>query len=475
MFALLAAMLRMALALRDILTVNDLRRAAMTDDLTNLPNRRMFLERLEVAVGRVEADGGTLTALLLDLDNFKQVNDTLGHGAGDELLRLIGPRLARSVRDGDLIARLGGDEFAILLERGSGPDAAQTVAEAVAEAVREPFRVQGVTLRLTGSIGIASYPQDAGSAETLIKCIDVAMYEAKGTGHDWQRYRSERNHYTTERLELGDALAVALERGELEAQYQPIVATSTRRIVGAEALVRWRKADGSLRPPDEFLAAAEMAGLSRALTRRMLELALHELSGWRRAGHETYASVNLTISDLLDENFPDELRQTLAAHDVPARALMLEVTESSILADPDRVVSVMNRLHELGVRLALDDFGTGYSSLTHLRELPVGTLKIDRSFVSRMCHANADAAIVYGTIELAHRLELEIIAEGVEDERTWSALQSMGAERIQGYGFSRPLDPADFKLLLTGPQTDHLAESQSLPTPASTASRGSMA
>jgi diguanylate cyclase len=475
MFALLGAMLRMSLALRDILTVNDLRRAAMTDELTSLPNRRMFLERLEHAVARVELHGGTLTALLLDLDNFKQVNDTLGHGAGDELLRLIGPRLSESVREGDLIARLGGDEFAILLEHGSEPDAAELVAATVAEAVREPFRVQGVTLRLAGSIGIASYPNDARSAETLIKCIDVAMYEAKSAGHDWERYSSERNHYTAERLGLGDALAVALETGQIEAHFQPIVATSSRQIVGAEALARWRRPDGTLTPPSEFLAAIELAGLSRALTRRMLELGLREACAWRASGLNTYVSVNATVADLLDYDFADDVADALEAHGVPSVGLVIEVTESSVVADPERAGRVLSRLHEHGVRIALDDFGTGYSSFTHLRELPVDMVKIDRSFVSNVCDEPTDGAIVYATIGLAQRLKLEVIAEGVEDERTWAALKAMGAERIQGYAFSRPVAASEFRALLTGVPAAHLADSQSLPTPASTASVGSIA
>ncbi|HTW12087.1 MAG TPA: EAL domain-containing protein [Solirubrobacteraceae bacterium] len=450
MIAMAAAMLRLALALRDMLTLNEMRRAAHTDELTCLPNRRMFLTSLTAAIARAEQQGVALTAMLLDLDNFKQINDTLGHSAGDQLLRMIGPRLARAVRDGDLVARLGGDEFAILLERDSEADAARAVAEAVGAAVRRPFQVQDVTLRLSGSIGIARYPDDAESAEGLIQCIDVAMYEAKAAGRDWERYSSERNTYTRQRLELGDALAGALESGAIEAHFQPVVEASTRRIVAAEALVRWRLPDGSLRPPAEFLHTAEVTGLSRQLTRRMLTLALGQIQAWRLIAPRLFVAVNATVADLLDESFPDEVAAALDAHGLSPDALAVEVTEGEIVADPGRAGAVLERLHRLGVRIALDDFGTGYSSLTHLRELPVDAVKIDRSFVSRMLEQEADAVIVETIIELAHRLKLTVVAEGVEDEETWQAVRRLGSDRIQGYAAGRPLSSEAFRALLEG-------------------------
>ncbi len=474
MVAMIGAALRLAMALRDMLTLSDMRHAALTDELTDLPNRRMFFADLRRAMAEVKHDGGTLTALMFDLDNFKQLNDTLGHDAGDDLLRMIGPRLAGSVRAGDVVARLGGDEFAILLARGADPCATPQVAEAVLRSLREPFRVHGVSLRLTASVGIATYPQDANTPEALIKCMDVAMYDAKRSRRGWEEYASERDQNTRERLQMSDALASALENGAIEAHLQPIVDTETRTIVGAEALVRWRQPDGSVRAPGDFLDVMEMAGLSRALTRRMIDLALGSASGWQLACPTPYVAVNVTASDLLDETFPDEVEAALLEHGVPASSLMVEMTESSILADPGRAVKVLDRLHCLGVRLALDDFGTGYSSLTHLRDLPVDMVKIDRSFVSRMCDEGADAAIVYATIELAHRLKLEVTAEGVEDERTWAALSQISTDRVQGYCFSRPLPPDEFRALLAAAPGYALAASQSLPTPASTASRGSI-
>jgi diguanylate cyclase (GGDEF)-like protein len=473
--ALLTAILRITLAMRDTLVLGDAQRAAMTDELTGLPNRRMFLTRLQEQVDAIQRSRGTLTALMLDLDNFKQLNDTLGHEAGDELLRLAGPRLTGAVRTGDLVARLGGDEFAILLPNCTQKRAA-SVAQTVLDSFNEPLDVHGLTMRLTASIGIASSPGDADNAETLLRCADVAMYEAKRSRQGWAHYSPDRDANTRERLKLSGELGQALEQGEIEVMYQPIADTRSGRIVGAEALVRWRKVDGLLHPPSEFLEAVELSGLSRPLTRRVLSLTLAELRDWRAAGHNIDASVNASVADLVDLSFPDEVASMLAAHELPADALAIEVTESSILADPERVGMVLARLRELGVKIALDDFGTGYSSLAHLRRLPIDLLKIDRSFVFHMCDQPADAAIVYATIELAHRLGLRVVAEGVENDRSWQAIRELGGERIQGYGLSRPLQPAKFRRLLQARQpTLHLADSQSLPTPASTANGGSIA
>jgi diguanylate cyclase (GGDEF)-like protein len=492
--ALLTAILRIAIAMRDTMVLGDAQRAAMTDELTGLPNRRMFLTRLQEQVDVIQRSRGTLTALMLDLDNFKQLNDTLGHEAGDELLRLAGPRLTSAVRAGDLVARLGGDEFAILLPNCTQKRAAG-VAQTVLDSFNEPLDVHGLTMRLTASIGIASSPGDANSAETLLRCADVAMYEAKRSRQGWAHYSPDRDANTRERLKLSGELGQALEQGEIEVMYQPIADTWSGRIVAAEALVRWRKTDGLLHPPSEFLEAVELSGLSRPLTRRVLSLTLAELRDWRAAGYNIDATVNASVADLLDLSFPDEVATVLEAHELPADALTIEVTESSILADPERVGVVLANLRELGVKIALDDFGTGYSSLTHLRRLPIDLVKIDRSFVFHMCDQPADAAIVHATIELAHRLGLHVVAEGVEDDQSWEAIRELGGERIQGYGLSRPLQPARFRRLLKerhtaprhGPPLDasqdrhmangqerHLAESQSLPMPASTANGGSI-
>jgi diguanylate cyclase (GGDEF)-like protein len=468
--ALLAAMLRTAVAMRDTLLLREVEKAAMTDELTELPNRRMFLARLQDEVQALQRRGGTLTTLMLDLDNFKQLNDTLGHDAGDELLRLTGPRLAGAVGQDGLVARLGGDEFAILLEANCDRETVDSVAQTVLESFNQPLEVHGLALRLTASLGIASFPQDARDADALLKCADVAMYEAKRSRRGWEHYNPERDGNSLERLEMSGELVAALENGEIEVVFQAMADTDTRRIHCAEALVRWRRPDGTLRPPSEFLEAAELAGLSRHLTRRVVALALENVCDWRAAGYAMSVAVNTTVSDLLDESFPDEIDAALTSRGLGGDALKIEVTESSILANPTRVGQVLERLREFGVAVGLDDFGTGYSSLSHLRQLPVNRLKIDRSFVTHMCCQPTDAAIVYATIELAHKLNLRVVAEGVEDEATWQALLELGCDSIQGYYLNKPMEPAAFRELLDS----YLADSQSPPTPASTANGGSI-
>jgi diguanylate cyclase (GGDEF)-like protein len=476
--ALLAAILRVALAMRDTMVLRDVQRAAHTDELTGLPNRRMFLTQLNQRLVLAQERHGSLTALMLDLDNFKQLNDTLGHDAGDELLRLTGPRLVRAAGPNSLVARLGGDEFAILLEPNCDRGDAGAMAQRVLDSFNEPLQVHGLALRLTASAGVATYPSDADGPDTLLKRADIAMYEAKRSRHGWEYYAADRDVNTRERLEMTGELADALDGEEIEVAFQAIADTETRVIGSAEALVRWRRPDGTLRPPSEFLEAAELAGLSRQLTRRVLKLALDNLCEWRAAGHDLSVCVNTTVADLLDEAFPDEIAVALKSRGLAGDALKIEVTESSIMANPGRVSAVLDRLRKLGVRIALDDFGTGYSSLTHLRELSVDRLKIDRSFVTTMCCEPTDAAIVYATIELAHKLNLKVIAEGVEDEDTWQALLELGCDGIQGYWLNKPMEPAAFRELLDvrrrADDDGYFADSQSLPTPASTASGGSI-
>jgi diguanylate cyclase (GGDEF)-like protein len=476
--ALLAAIARVAVAMRDTMVLRDAQRAAHTDELTGLPNRRMFLMQLHQRLALAQDGQGSLTALMLDLDNFKQLNDTLGHDAGDELLRLMGPRLARAAGAQSLVARLGGDEFAILLEPNCDRGLAGATAQRVLDSFNEPLKVHGLALRLTASAGIATYPSDADGPDTLLKCADIAMYEAKRTRHGWEYYAADRDVNTRERLEMTGELADALEGEEIEVAFQAMADTGTRQIHCAEALVRWRRPDGTLRPPSEFLEAAELAGLSRQLTRRVVKLALDNVVTWRAAGHDISVAVNTTVADLLDEAFPHEIEVALMSRGLGGDALKIEVTESSIMANPERAGAVLQRLRAFGVRVGLDDFGTGYSSFTHVRTLPVDRLKIDRSFVTNMCCDPTDAAIVYATIELAHRLNLRVVAEGVEDEATWQALLELGCDAIQGYWLNKPMEPGPFRELLEQhrPRGDvYLADSQSLPTPASTASRGSIA
>jgi diguanylate cyclase (GGDEF)-like protein len=469
--ALIAGGVRLAVAMRDILALREARQLALTDELTGLANRRRLFQDLHAAIARCDRDGDAVTVMMLDIDNFKQLNDTLGHHAGDELLRLVGPCLKAVVPTGATTARFGGDEFALLLPASTPADEIDIAGRALA-ALRSPLCVQGVTLRLTASLGIAAFPRDADGAEELVRHADVAMYSAKQSRDGWARYEPLRDPYTPERLALAHELADALERGQIDAHFQPIAEADSGApvTVGAEALARWLHRDGRMRSPADFIAAAERSGLSRALTRRMLELALDALCTWRAQGYGAlYVSVNVTVADLVDETFPAEVADLLRARRLTGAALVLEVTESSIVADPEHIGATLQRLRVQGVQIALDDFGTGYSSLTHLRDLPVDQVKIDRTFVMGMSNDPTDAAIVFATVELAHRLGFRVVAEGVEDEATWDALRALGCERIQGYWLSKPVPAADFL------EAAHLAESQSSPDPASTASGGSIA
>jgi len=437
---LLAAVLRMTLTFRDVRGLSEARRKeAATDYLTSLPNRRLFLRRVEEAVAASRLTGETVSVLMLDLDHFKELNDTLGHDAGDVLLRLIGPRVERALRSTDMVARLGGDEFAVLLHPVPNEEALALVADKILFELSEPFEVRGLALRLTGSLGIASYPADARDTNDLMTRADIAMYDAKASRNRHAFYAHDRHTPSTERLTVASQLATAIEEGRIEVYYQPKAEAQSRRIEGVEALVRWHADDGRLVLPGEFVPVAARAGLSRALTRRVIDSALGQLRIWREQGHELHVAVNTTVADLLDAGFPAEVADALTRHQLPADALMLEITESSVMSDRSRIGNVLTQLGELGVGLSLDDFGTGYSSLAHVKTLPVGEVKIDRAFVARMCTDPTDEAIVFAMIQLAQKLGIRVVAEGVEDEATWDALTALGCQMIQGFLFSRPV------------------------------------
>ncbi len=445
---LLAAMTRLGLAFRDVRGLAEALRQAATDDLTSLPNRRLFMRRAGEAIAAVDGEERGVSVLLLDLDNFKQLNDTLGHNAGDDLLRLIGPRVQGALRARDTLARLGGDEFGILLDPQPGEEGLARVAQHIQSALHTPFEVKGLSLRLTASIGIAAFPANAADLDGLLKCADIAMYQAKTTRSGYAFYSRDRDTNSLERLGLASELAGALDDERIEVHFQPIADTRSRRIVGAEALVRMRRVGGELVPPLTFLAAAEQGGLSRELTRQVLGRALDQLASWRASGYAVRMSVNTTVADLLDVDFPHEVTAALSARGLSPEALVLEVTETSIMSDPVRIGNVLAHLRENGIELALDDFGTGYSSLIHLRSLPVATVKIDRSFITRMGDEATDAAIVQATIDLAHTLGISVVAEGLEDEETWQALEALDCDFVQGYVLGRPMPGPELTLQL---------------------------
>ncbi len=422
---------------------------ALYDEPTGLPNRNLLHDRTEQAIlaGRSNAPAALM---LLDVDRFKEVNDALGHETGDLLLRELGARLGRELDASDTLARLGGDEFGILLPARSLEDA-QLVAARIHTALETPFPLQGLALEVAASVGIAAYPQHGEDAHTLRQHADVAMYAAKRAHAGTAVYDAEQDTNDAERLALAGELRRALENEELVVYFQPKAELASGRILGAEALVRWQHPERGFIPPSEFVPIAERTGLIKPLTRYVLAAALGQCDAWNAAGVDLHVAVNLTIPDLLDLELPDRVAALLADAGVPAEHLELEITESTILADPARVRQVLDRLNEMGVRLAIDDFGTGYSSLAYLKDLPVQTIKIDRSFVLGMCENADDATIVRSTIDLGRNLGLDVVAEGVESQEIWDSLRSQGCSLAQGYLIGRPMPADALAELLAGP------------------------
>lgn len=414
---------------------------ALHDPLTDLPNRRLFGDRAAQAILAARRDDGRVALLLLDVDRFKEVNDTLGHQNGDVLLREIGARLRGELRESDSVARLGGDEFGVLLP-GLDVAAALAVAAKIRRSLQRPFVLGGVTLDLDASVGGVVYPVHGGDVETLLQRADVAMYLAKEDRSGCEVYDAGRDEYSPGRLALAGELRRGIERGELVLHYQPKADLASRRIRGVEALVRWQHPQRGLVGPDVFVPLAERTGLIRPLTHAVLANALRQAEAWQEQGVELSVAVNLSARDLLDVELPDVVRELLERHRVPAARLELEITESVILADPMRTRAVLSRLHAMGVVLAIDDFGTGYSSLRYLKRLPVAEIKIDRSFVMNMHQYENDAVIVRSTIELGRSLGLRVVAEGVESEAVWLELVRLGCDQAQGYYLSPPV-PGD--------------------------------
>ena len=426
---------------------------AVHDALTGLPNRVLFHDRTQQAIHAARRSGAGCTVMLMDLNHFKEINDTLGHHQGDRLLQEVAARLRAIVRASDTVARLGGDEFGILLHGTTVPDGAAKVAETVLARLREPFVVDATTLQIGGSIGLAWCPDHGADVETLIQRADIAMYAAKTTSGGYAVFEPSQDRHSPRRLVLAAALPGAIERGELLLAYQPKANLRTGRIVGVEALARWEHPELGVVEPTEFVPIAEQTGLIIALTTAVLEAALERVATWRRLGHDLSIAVNLSARSFLDARLADEIPELLAAHDLPSDALELEITESMLMHDPRRAGITLERLAAIGVGLSVDDFGTGYSSLAHLKRLPVDTIKIDKSFVLDMADDEADEAIVRSTIELAHNLGLRVVAEGVESAEAWMRLAALGCDLAQGFHLSRPL-PAHGLLALLEAERD---------------------
>jgi diguanylate cyclase (GGDEF)-like protein/PAS domain S-box-containing protein len=417
---------------------------ALHDELTGLPNRALLFDRFERALLGAKRSGTSVGLLLLDLERFKEVNDTFGHHYGDELLRQIGPRLAEVLRGVDTIARLGGDEFAVLLLDVSGVDAAVRVAATLLTSLAIPFHVEGVDLDVEASIGVVISGEHGQDVITLMQHADIAMYVAKTQHLGVSAYDPSVDGHSANKLAIVGDLRRALECDELVLHYQPKVNISTGELVGAEALVRWQHPVNGLVLPDEFIPIAERTGLIIPLTHYVMNAALAQARTWIEGGQPLPIAVNLSVRNLHEEDFAEQVADLLAAHDVPAPMLNLEVTESAIMIDPERARQMLEKLSTLGVRLSLDDFGVGYTSLSQLKALPISEIKIDRSFVTTMTQDRNDSLIVQSVISLGHNLGLSLVAEGVETEPVLSALAGFGCDIAQGNHISEPVPVATF-------------------------------
>ncbi|MBC7442175.1 MAG: EAL domain-containing protein [Ramlibacter sp.] len=416
-----------------------LRRQARTDDLTGLPNRRALYAGVSLRLGTDRSQPRAL--LLLDLDRFKEVNDSLGHDAGDRLLVQVGNRLHGALRAGDLLARVGGDEFAILLDH-SGQQEAESVAAKLRTALAVPFTLEGIALQTSVSIGIALYPEQGDDLTALLRKADMAMYKAKSSNSGHHVYRSVDNSHGETRLRTLQELRVALQEDQLVLHFQPKIDLSTGSVHSVEALVRWNHPTRGLLFPDQFLALVEEANLMHGLTQEVLRKALDQAQSWKTQGRPLTVAVNLSASSLIDVDLPERVGAMLAARGLASCALILEITEDFLMADRDRARDILVRLRGSGIRISVDDFGTGYSSLAYLRDLPIDELKLDQSFVFPMAADARAAALVASTIDLAHGLGLRMVAEGVEDSATYDALVRHGCDYAQGYFMSRPVPAA---------------------------------
>jgi diguanylate cyclase (GGDEF)-like protein/PAS domain S-box-containing protein len=407
---------------------------ARHDALTDLPNRRALREAVEAVIDDSQACG----VLVLDLDRFKEVNDTLGHEHGDLLLREVAARLRAALPDPSTIARLGGDEFGVLLPCGQ-IERIQASVDSIITALREPFMLQGYRVEVDVSIGIALAPEHGSSFDLLFRRADVAMYVAKREGKGSAIYAPDQDFHSPERLALMGELRQAIETDALVLHYQPKVDCPSGELIGVEALVRWPHPRRGMIQPDSFIPLAEQTGLIRPLTQWVIRAALRQCRAWRDTGLCVPVAVNLSTRNLHEADLVSTIRQALESYNLPPSALELEITESSLMANPDRALWVLSELNRVGIKIAVDDFGTGYSSLAYLKDLPVHELKIDRSFVRDMLEQPRNRAIVQSTVDLAHHLGMRVVAEGVEDHGTWELLGRVGCDMAQGYFLSKPV------------------------------------
>jgi diguanylate cyclase (GGDEF)-like protein len=423
---------------------------ALSDGLTGLPNRTMFTGLVQSTLSNAGRRKHAGAVMLMDLDRFKDVNDTLGHHNGDLLLQRIASRLDSVLRNTATVARLGGDEFAILLT--DVPDRQQVVpvVRRILKVLEEPVVVGGLALQVEASIGIAMFPEHGRTVDSVMRAADVAMYVTKEQRSGYEFYDEERHEHRHDagRLALIGELRRAMDETELVLFYQPKVDLATGRVKGVEALARWHHPERGLLSPDEFIPLAERSNLLRPMTLYLIDTALRQANAWRSKGLEITVAVNLSMQNMLDLRLPNDLARLLTSWRLPAGSLELEITESTIMADHRRATAILTRLSKMGVRLSIDDFGTGYSSLAYLQELPVDAIKIDKSFVMEMHTDAGNATIVQSTVDLGHNLGLEVVAEGVETLESYNELAKLGCDYAQGYFLSKPLSPEKMSIWL---------------------------
>ncbi len=415
-----------------------LKHIALHDSLTGLPNRTLLADRMEQVLLQSIRNNQPFAFFLLDLDRFKEVNDTLGHHFGDELLKQVSQRLSDAIRDNDSIARLGGDEFAVLLPQ-TDINGAQLCAQRILDAMEAHYFINKISTESKASIGISLFPEHGNSSESIMQFADVAMYQAKKSQSGYAIYDKAQNKHTVRRLQLITDLRKAIEKNKITAQYQPIINYKQEKVISLEALARWHHPEFGNISPDEFIPIAEQMGLIRLLTLQILDQALDNTSSWHKQGYNIAVNVNLSVHCLQDFSLPDEINELLNKHNIKADRLELEITESALMLDLNRAGKTLSKINKLGIQLAIDDFGTGFSSLTYLKNLPIDTLKIDKSFIFDMNMSNKDKAVVKTIIELGHNLGCEVVAEGVENQQTLDALCLLNVDKVQGYFFSKAL------------------------------------
>jgi diguanylate cyclase (GGDEF)-like protein len=416
---------------------------ATHDSLTDLPNRVLLLDRLDQAIHNAFREKQGLALFILDLDHFKDINDTLGHHSGDQVLKHVALRLKGVIRESDTLARLGGDEFALMLPLIKERNYVHLVIEKIQNAFHSPFIVGGLNLDVQASIGIAIFPEHGKDIDTIMQRADVAMYVAKQNNEGFAIYSPKLDKHTPKRLILMGALRQAIENGDLVLHYQPKINVKTNRISGVEALVRWRHEEHGLIQPNDFVPLAERTGLHKQLFFWVIKTALAQAEQWYKNQLKIGISVNLSPSTLLDTDLPDVITGLLASSTLPAKYITFEITEGSIIKDPERALAVLLRLAKMGINISIDDFGTGYSSLSYLQKMPASELKIDQSFVKDMLKNENDEVIVRSTIDLAHNMGLKVVAEGVEEKEIVARLKSLGCDIIQGFYYSTPLNSSD--------------------------------